>query len=89
MKLPPSSNAKTKIKAIALRKGNGPVRTGEFVLPDPIILGPIFVEVLISKAGKITLGKGGGSQYFAKLSIIYYESSLLSIPQAPRGPMNF
>lgn len=83
MKLPPSSNAKTKIKAIALHRGNGPGRTGKFVLPDPITLGPIFVEVLVSKAGKSHWEEGGKLQYFAKLKMMYYESSLLSTPQAP------
>ena len=70
MKLPPPSDAKNKTKRIALHKGNGPMRIGKCVLPEPIISGSIFVEVLVSKAGKIT--QGWGSQYFANLKILYY-----------------
>lgn len=58
MKLPPLSDAKNKTKRIALHKGNGPMRIGKCVLPEPIISGSIFVEVLVSKAGKMTQGWG-------------------------------
>lgn len=53
-------------KTTALQKGNGSMRIGKIVLPDPRILASTFLEVLVPRTGKITLG----SKYSAKFKIM-------------------